>query len=612
MKQIFSVIVTLLFTTGAILAQVTFKASVQGGGNTVEAGTRFQLEYELSATCDNFECDLSNCGVRAISGPFSSTYMSRSISGGKSVVSNTTTYTYVMVADKEGTYTIPAAKAVSGGKTYTSNTIELKVLAADPSKKQAQSGNRQNRNSASSAGTIGKDDIVLSMDLSKTTVYEGEALVATMKLYFRNQNISTLSDVKFPDLEGFTAQEMDLGDVQATTEEFRGSVYRAYPVRQWLLFPQHAGDISIKPGSVTAIVQVYTGRHSFWDDPFSTYQNVQVPVTGKERTVRVKPMPAGKPASYMNAIGDFSIKSELTSDHVKANDAVIYRITVEGTGNLKYVREPQPEFPADFEVYDPKTDLKSRTGRNGISGKKIIEYTIIPRFAGTFTIPPVEFGYFDTKAGAYKTAQTQAFTLEVEKGAGDASGNGSGSIDFSGSNQERIKVLGSDIRYLHNIDTDQLQPEKAPMFGTDSYWLWFLVPTTLLGFALYYYRRNLKLRADIVGQRTRKANKVATKRLKSAAAALKQQDKAAFYESVHKAMLGYVADKLNIQLSDLTGDSIQEELLKRKVDQEIVDQCKQVIETCEFARYAPSTDAQAMDKLYDEAARTIDRLEKAL
>ncbi len=611
MKKFFSVILTFLFATSFIWAQVSFKASVQGG-NTVEAGSRFQVEYELSATCDNFECDLSDCGVRAISGPFPSTFMSRSVVNGKSVVSNTTTYTYVMVADKEGTYTLPAAKATSGGKTYTSNTVSLKVLAPDPAKKQAKNGGRQNQGSASST-TIAKDDILLAIDLSKTSVYEGEALVATMKVYFKNQNLSSLNDVKFPDMEGFTAQEIDLGeDVQATTEEYHGSIYRAYPVRQWLLFPQYSGDITIKSASLTAIAQVYTGRRSFWDDPFNVYQNVQVPITSAERTVRVQTMPAGKPLSYMNAVGNFTIKSELTSDHVKANDAVIYRITIEGTGNLKYVREPQPQFPADFEVYDPKTDMQSRATRNGLTGTKVIEYTIIPRFAGTFKIPALEFSYFNTKTGKYSTLTTDEFTLEVEKGVGDASASNVGTVDFSGTNQERIKVLGNDIRYLHTIDTNELKAEKAPLFGTIKYWLWFVIPTLLLCCVLLYYRRNVKLRADVVGQRTRKANKVATKRLKTAAIALKQKNEAEFYESVHKAMLGYVADKLSIPMSELAGDTIQEELKKRQVDESVIAQCKNVLETCEFARYAPSSDDQAMDKLYNEAARTIDNLEKAL
>lgn len=614
MKKI-SIIFLLSLSVIAAWADVSFQARVQGG-NTVEAGTRFQVEYELGATCDNFDCDLSISGIRVVSGPFSSSYMSRQIVNGKSSVSNTTTYTYVLIAEKEGTYTLPAAKAVTGGKTYTSNTISLKVLPPDPNNRQSQSASSNRRQSSSSssgnATEIGKNDVLLAVDLSKTTVYEGEALMATMTLYFRNFNIANIQDAKFPGLEGFTVQEIELDpNRQTTTVQYKGGNYRAYPIRQWLLFPQHSGEIKISASSLTAIAQVYTGRRSFWDDPFNVYQNVQVPVVSPERTVVVKTLPSNKPASYMNAVGEFTVKSEMTANKVKANDALIYRVVINGTGNLKYVREPKPDFPADFEVYDPKSDLQSKTTTQGIAGKKVIEYTIIPRFGGTFTIPPVEFTYFSTNKGKYETLKTESFTLEVEKGANDAQAV-TGSVDFSGTTQERIKVLGSDIRYIHNIDPDNLSADDEPMFGTLGYWLWFLLPSIAFGVLLFVYRRELKLRADVAGRRTRKANKVASKRLKSAAEFLKNHQVSPFYESVHKAILGYVADKLSMPLSEMTGDSIREELAKRNVDETLIQRCADVLSTCEFARYAPSSDDSAMDKLYEEASDTIDQLERAL
>lgn len=613
MKKI-TIILLLCLSAIAAWADVSFQARVQGG-NTVEAGTRFQVEYELGSTCDNFDCDLSVSGIRVVSGPFSSSYMSRQIVNGKSSVSNTTTYTYVLIAEKEGTYTLPAAKAVTGGKTYTSNTISLKVLPPDPNNRQSQSANSGRRQSNSSAGSgteIGKNDVLLAVDLSKTTVHEGEALLATMTLYFRNFNIANIQDAKFPGLEGFTVQEIELDpNRQTTTVQYKGGNYRAYTIRQWLLFPQHSGDIKIGSSSLTAIAQVYTGRRSFWDDPFNVYQNVQVPVVSPERTVSVKTLPSNKPASYMNAVGEFSIKSEMTANKVKANDALIYRIVINGTGNLKYVREPKPEFPADFEVYDPKSDLQSKTTAQGITGKKVIEYTIIPRFGGTFTIPPVVFTYFSTNKGKYEILKTDAFTLEVEKGANDSQ-SGTGSVDFSGTTQERIKVLGSDIRYIHNIDPDSLDADDEPMFGTVGYWLWFILPLALFGILLFVYRRELRLRADVAGRRTRKANKVATKRLKSAAEFLKNHQVSDFYESVHKAILGYVADKLSMPLSEMTGDSIREELSKRNVDEALIKRCSEVLSTCEFARYAPASDDSTMDKLYEEASDTIDQLERVL
>ncbi|MBQ0056392.1 MAG: protein BatD [Bacteroidales bacterium] len=609
MKKFLLAILVAFLSLASAWAEVSFVASVKGG-STVEAGKRIQVEFEINDKCDNFECDPSASGLRLVSGPFPSTYMQRSIdSSGKMTTSNTTTYTYVLVAEKEGSYTIPAAKAKVGGKLYTSNELTVKAIAA--SQNNQSSGDKRNGGSQSSTG-IGKDDIMLGIDVNKTTVYEGEALVATMKLYFRNQNVASVNDVKFPDMEGFTVQEIDLGDnVQAVTEQFNGGVYRAYPVRQWMLFPQHSGEIRIKPGSLTAIAQVYTGRRSFWDDPFNVYSNVQVPVSSAERVINVKTLPSGKPASYMNAVGEFSIKGELTSSSIKANDAVIYRITIEGTGNLKYVREPQPEFPADFEVYDPKTDLNTRVTKNGISGRKVIEYTIIPRFAGDFKIPAVEFGFFNPRTGSYQVARTDEFMLNVEKGAGDASAS-SGSTDYTGSTQERIKVLGSDIRYIHVIAPDSLRADSRPFFGTLAYWLWIVLPLLVLIVVFIVYRRELKLRADETGQRTRKANKVATRRLKAAAAALKAKQESAFYESVHKAMMGYVSDKLSIQLSELTTDSIRQQLASRGVDAQVIDGCADVLQTCEFARYAPSADGSAMDKLYEKAEQIIGQLEKAL
>ena len=595
-------------------ADVTFKTSVRGG-NTVEVGERFQVEFELNTTCDRFDCNIGESGLRLISGPFPSTFMSRNIINGKSTVTNTTTYTYVLMAEKEGTFTIPSAKAVSQGQTYTSNTVAVKAIPADPAKKQQQQSRQQGQTNgrANSVSAIGKDDILLGMDLSKTSVYEGEAIIATLYLYTRHQSVSSVTDPKLPDMAGFTSQDIDLGKNSAQSElvQYKGGNYTAYPIKKWLLYPQRSGEIKIKPCQLTAIVQVYTGRRSFWDDPFNVYQDVRVPVSSPERVVTVKSVPTGKPASYMNAVGDFRVKGELTNNKIKANDAVIYRLTIEGTGNLKYVRDPKPEFPADFEVYDPKSDLHSSITEHGESGKRVIEYTVIPRFGGKFTIPPVEFSFLNSRSGHYETVRTQSFQLEVEQDANSAPA-GAGNIDYSGTTQERIKVLGSDIRYLHPIDADDLRAAEDPLFGSVLYWMWFLLPGVAFVVLLFIYRRELKLRADVVGRRTRKANKVASRRLKQAALALRDKQEAQFYESVHKAMIGYIADKLSMPLSEMNSDSIREELAKRKVDEATIEHFSEVLSTCEFARYAPSSDDQAMDKLYQEASDTIDSLEKAL
>jgi len=612
LKRLVSIVFLSVLAATLSWAQ-SFKASVSGG-NTVEVGQVFKVEFEASGNdCSGFRCDLNSDGYDRLYGPSTSQFMQSNSINGKVTVTRSCTYTYTLKALKEGTYTIPAATVTIDGKNYSSKEISLKVIPADPNRQQSQSSARRGSSSDSRSTSINKDDILLGVDLSKTTVYEGEALMATLKLYSRNHDISDLSDAKWPEMNGFSMDEVELKDQQASLEQYHGGNYRAYPLRQWLLFPQRSGEIPISSASMNAIARVYTVGRGFFGETIGTYQNVQVPLTSPERKVKVLPLPAGKPASYMNAVGDFSIKGELTSDHVKANDAIIYRITIEGTGNLKYVRDPQPEFPADFEVYDPKSEIKSRFTSSGISGKKTIEYTIIPRFGGSFQIPAVEFSYFNPKSAQYKTLSTESFTLEVEKGANEgAVGGKGGTTDYSGTTQERIKVLGSDIRYIHPIDASSLKADAKPLFATLLYWMLLLVPAFVLLVLTIIYRRQLKLNADVEGQRTRKANKVAGRRLRAAADALKAKKEIEFYEAVHKAMMGYVADKMNIKLSDLTTDSIKEQLLARKVNDELVKQCVDVLQTCEFARYAPSADSQVMDKLYAEAAKTIDQLEKVL
>lgn len=615
MKRYLSLLLLALFSVYTLWAETTLTAKVQGG-NTVEVGSQIRVEFVLNADGERINCDIASSGLTHLAGPSSSFYSSQQIINGRVTSSVTNTYTYILRAEAEGTYTIPAATVVSEGKTYTSNPLTIKAIPADPSKsnKNSSASQAQPRQQQQNSGNVSKEDVLLVLDLSKTSIYEGEPLTATLKLYFRNQNVSSLSDAKFPDFEGFTSQDIDLGnDVQATLEQYRGQNYRMYPVHQWLLFPLHSGEISIKPASLSAVIQVVRASRDFWD-PFGSYQNVSMPLSTIERTINVKPLPAGKPASYMNAVGDYSIKSELTADSVRANDAVIYRITIEGTGNLRNVRDPQPEFHPDFEVYDPKSDITSRTGRNGISGKKVIEYTIIPRFGGTFEIPAVEFSYFDPKSGQYRTLHTSSHTLYVEKGANDG-GAGQGnseSRNYTAPVQEAVRDIDSDIRYIHEIPVSSLSAQEEPMFGSLLYWMLILVPLAILIALVLINRRQIRKNADIIGQRNRKANKVASRRLKEASAALRKRNENAFYESVHKAMLGYVSDKLNIPQSELTSDSINEAFNARDIDQDLARDFNDVLQQCEFARYAPSADSQAMDNLYERAAETIGQLDKKL
>lgn len=591
-------------------------------------GQQFRVEYTVTARASGISVDIEGHGFDVLYGPSTSSSSSTTIVNGQMSTEVRTTFTYVLAPQKEGTFTLPAATIKVDGKTLTSNTLQIKVLPED--EQTSQSGGRSGNGGGSQQAGQGnvkfnKDDCHLVLDVSKSSAYEGEAVVATLKLYWRNTQMGNPSDVKLPDFEGFTVQDMDNSNAQASLERYEGANYQMYPLAKWLLFPSRTGQITIPAASLKANVQVVTTRRSggFFDWPMEYTQNVEVPLKSAARTVTVKALPAGKPASYMNAVGTFDVKTELTANKVKTNDAVIYRITIDGIGNLKYVTEPKPEFSTDFEVFDPKVDLNLKATAAGAQGRKTIEYTIIPRNAGTFTIPALEFGYFDVKSGQYRTAQTQSYTLEVEKGANDGANQGGNAVDFSGSNQERLRVLGNDIRYLHGIEADQLEPVHIdpvtqspeplrPFFGGLFYWLFYIIPFVAFVVVAFIYRRRISRLADVAGTRTRRAGKVAERRLKEASRALKAKEESTFYEAIHKAILGYVGDKLRIPLSDLSQDTISETLASHSVSAQTIQTVKEVLDTCQFARYAPSSDSHAMDDLYKKTSEVIDTLESEI
>ena len=601
-----------------VWADTTFRAKAP---SSVAVGQQFRLEYVVTARASGITVDLKDSGFDVLYGPTTSSSSSTSIVNGQMSSEVRTTFSYVLSATKEGTFTLPAATIKVDGQTLTSNSVSVRVLPADQQPEGSSSSARSQQGGAQAK--FNKDDVHLVLDLSKTSVYEGEAIVATLKLYWRNTQMGNPSDVKLPDFEGFTVQDMDNDNAQASLEHFNGANYQMYPLVKWLLFPSRSGELTIPAASLTANVAIVSTRRTggFFDWPMEYTENVAVPLRSAARKVNVKSLPAGKPTSYMNAVGNFNVKSVLTADKVRANDAVIYRITIDGIGNLKYVKEPQPEFPTDFEVFDPKVDLSTRATSSGVQGKKTIEYTVIPRHAGKYEIPALEFSYFDVKSGQYKTLRTESYTLEVEKGPNDSSTGGA--VDFTGTNQERIRVLGNDIRYLHSVDADALdlgkidpatgKPEPLmPFFGTPAYWMFFLVPFLVFVILAFVYRRRIRRMADIAGMRTRRAGKVAERRLKEAKKALNAKDENAFYEAIHKAILGYVCDKLRIPLSDLTQDTVSEMLEQHSVPQETIHEVKDVLDTCQFARYAPSTDSQAMDVLYKKTSKVIDRLESEI
>mgnify|MGYP002909325953 FL=1 len=392
-------------------------------------------------------------------------------------------------------------------------------------------------------------------------------------------------------------------------EHYNGRNYNTTVWSQYVLFPQQSGKIEIPAITFEGVIAQQVAS----DDPFdaffnggSNYVEVKKNIVTPKLTINVKALPDGKPINFSGGVGEFTISSSISTKELKTNDAVTIKLVISGTGNLKLVNTPEVAFPKDFEVYDPKIDNKFTLTREGLSGNKVIEYLAIPRHAGNFTIPPVEFSYFDLKSNSYKTIKTEAYNLKVEKGAGNAD---QVIADFT--NKEDLKVLGQDIRYIKMGETS-LTRKGDFFFGSTTYYLWYIIPLVLFVVFVIVYRKKAIENANVAKVRTKKANKVAAKRMKNAGRLLAENKQEAFYDEVLKALWGYISDKLNIPVSQLSKDNIEDELTKYGVAPELIKDFIGTLNECEFARYAPGNQNEAMDKVYSSAVEVISKMENSI
>ncbi len=593
----------LLLSVGWMQAanDITFKASAP---STVAMGEQFRLTYTVNAEAKDLRVQ-SMPDFDVLMGPSQSVSHSSSWVNGESTSETTVSFTYILMPKKEGTFQIAPATVKVNGANYTSNELTIRVLPEDKTAKSNTSDGEDN------ATSIGKDDFFIRMIVSDRDVYEQEGLLVTFKLYAARP--CNLSRAKFPDFAGFLAQEVDLPEQkQWEKDNYNGRNYFTVTLKQTVLYPQRSGEIKIDGGEVDAVIPVATQRkiRSIFDDFFDAYQEVNKKLTTSPVTINVKPLPSGKPASFSGAVGTFSMSSNISTNNLKTNEAVTVKVTISGSGNLKLVKNPEVQFPNDFEIYDPKVDISSKTTTSGVSGTKTIEYMAIPRYAGDFEIPAIEFSYFDVKTNSYRTIKSEPYQLHVEKGEGNE-GDAPVVANFS-TNKENVKFLGKDIRYL-KTDGFHFSPKGKDLFvGSLSYILWYLVPLLLFIIFSVLYRKQIKENADVARVRTKKANKIAVKRLKNAGKLMKENKKEEFYDEVLRALWGYLSDKLNIPQAELTKDNVEAELTKYGVDEILMKEFMDILNTCEFARYAPSQASDAMDKLYTLTVDAIGKMENTI
>ena len=588
--------------------KVTFSASAP---DAVAVGDQFRLTYTVNTgSVSDFRIP-NITDFEVLMGP-SRSHNVQIINGDHS---ETLTFTYILMAKAEGEYTIPGATLSVKGSTLTSNALTIKVLPADQAPandggNQQQSG-RTGRNSGRQQSSTGvaDDDLFITVTATKTSVYEQEAFLLTYKIYTA-VDLRGFENVKLPDFTGFHSQEVELPDDRKWgLEHYKGRNYQTTVYRQFVLFPQQSGKLTIDPArfdaAVYKAVQVSDPFEAFFNGG-SNYVEVKKTLLTPQLTIESKPLPAGKPEGFSGGVGDFSISSSISATDVKTNDAVTVKVVISGTGNFKLISTPEVQFPEDFEVYDPKVDNKQRLTSAGLSGNQVIEYLAIPRTAGTYRIPAVRFSYFDTKTQSYKTLTTEAYELNVEKGAGDATAT---IANFT--SKEDLRILGEDIRYIKQGDV-RLHPRGDYFFGSAGYWLWIAIPLVLFVGVLVYSRQRIAANANVARQRTRKANKVAVKRMKQAGRLLSEGKGDAFYEEVLRALWGYVSDKLSIPVSRLSKDNIEEELRRHGAGDELTAGFLGALNDCEFARFAPGDPGQAMDKLYKDCLEIIGKMENVI
>ncbi len=607
--KLFSFIVLLFVGVLTYAQDVKFTASAP---SVVALGEQFKLSYSINKQGSNLEIPTLE-GFDLLMGPNKSESSSFFYNNGKQTQSFEIIYTYVLEGVKEGVYQIPAATIVVDGKKYQSNALKIQVVKGNNSAAAGQAGNQSGQTSSQSASnTINDENLFVQVEVSRKSMYIGESLVATIKVYSKVE-LAGFGRSKFPAFEGFLSEELPMPDrIELTRGTYNGQIYNIGVLRRLLLFPQQTGEITIDPFELECVVnQRLGGSRSFFDDFFGNVREVRVMRRSRPVTINVKELPQdGKPVGFSGTVGNVTMSTSVSADTVNANDAITYKITFKGNGNLKLLKAPKVNFPYDFETYDPKETKDIRTTESGMLGSITFEYLIIPRYSGDYQIPAVYSFYFDVQSGVYKNLYGQGYNIHVRKGAERTQGTGGNAIQSF--KKEDVRTVGEDIRYLRTGDI-KLHKKGVRFFATWMYGMALLGPFLIFVIGAILNRRRIKANADLARVKNRAANKMAHKRMKVAANAMKNRNAEQFYEEVLKALWGYVSYKLNIDKVELNRDNITGILQQKTVDHTIIQEFMGVLDECEYARYAPGSNiGQEMDRIYMDGIKIITKLDKII
>ncbi len=597
-------IVTLILASLMALCAYAESSVKVKAPNLVGLNEQFNVSFEIQG--DDAPKDFNwNPGddFQLVWGPQKGTSRSVSIVNGTRSATSTTSYTYVLMPKTVGHFTLNAATFNVNGKDYSSERPEIEVVADGAN---SQSQQQQQSDNAAQNGRVSEDDIFMRLSISKRNVIVGEPITASLKLYQR-VSLAGLEGARFPEFNGFWSQDLAApSNIEFQRESIDGKIYQSALIHSWTLIPQQAGDLKIEPAELTCLINVRVPRAStgsIFDDFFhDDYRTLRQRLTTEPVTVKVAKLPAGAPASFGGGVGKFNMKVELGHTALKTHDASSLKITVSGKGNISLLEAPKVKFPADFELYDMKSSEQG--------GAKVFEYPFIPRSHGEFVIEPVEYSYFDIDSRKYVSLESEALALNVEKGSQSESNASAGQI-VSGVTRKDVRDLGSDIRFLHTA-VPALSLGGAFFAGSSLFWI-LIVLLIILAVVMYFAFRSYAARkADVVGSKNRAAVKMARKRFALAKQFLDKNLYSAFYEELHKALLGYVSDKLNMDAGDLSKDNIASRLESAGASEGLVADFVGLIDACEFARYAPDSGNEAMSAHYDQAVNILSVIDSSM
>ena len=596
---------------------VKFSASTK---NVVLAGEQFRLTYTVNAQGTSFSPPTFT-GFAVLSGPNQSSSTQMQIINGVVTQSVSYTFTYILQASKEGTFNIEPASISVDGKEYKSNPLNIRVIqSSNKGQAQQQRGAQQQQQQQQAAGSqeIDAKSLYLKASVNKANPMIGEQINVSYKIY-TTVNISQYSVQEFPSYAGFWTQDIG-GKSQQTKQYYEvidGQRYLVAEIHEKAIFPQKGGELTIDPMAIECVVQVQTRTRRSTGDPifdqffnnsfFGSYQNVKKALRSNPIKVNVKPLPLNnKPQSFSGAVGSFNFSSDIDKTELKANEAISLKFTVSGTGNVKLANKIDVDFPPDFEIYDPKITFSDQNAGNTIGGHKTFEYLIIPRNAGEYTIKPVQFSYYDLSKKNYITLTSPEYFINVSKCEGVPT-----SVSYSGVSQEDIKYIGSDIRFI-KTGKFPLQSVGSYFFGSIHYYILLILPVVLFVMFIIIWRSQARKRSNILLMKHKKATKVSRRRLRQAKEYLKQNKKEEFFVELSRALWGYLSDKFGISLAELSKESVYEALLKKNVNEDIINQFIDTLNECEFARFTPGDTTAVLDNIYNQGLDIISKIEREL